>query len=317
MTCLLPYCPRHIPMSVLTIVLSGLPSLYFLFQLLRASPFFPVLPTPAPNVPYIRIAALSALPPFLSFFSLSLHFALPIAFASLFATLLTVRYAHQALPADADSGNAYRPIAPHSLAVGVCSATFLRFDVTLLYSTVSLLLTLAPPAHLWTRLVCLGLAVLSATAFLSAVIHRFRLSTSPVSADLLLRSLLPPLNAQPDALRPAPPNPWNASAFTLLSFDWMTATVSAGRVRPLEEDDVIPLTDKFTCLRTGRHTFQPKWRDEVGESGTGVPGTHPSLFRALTKSFGIRLGLSVLLKIGNDVCLFVSPMVLRLVCYLC
>lgn len=129
----------------------------------------------------------------------------------------------------------------------------------------------------------------------------------------MLRAFLPPMGTAPDPLRPAPPNPANASAFTLLSFNWMMPTVAAGRVRPLEDEDVTPLADKFRCVITGRDTFQPMWRKEVGVTGTGIDGRRPKLFRALIRSFGLRLFLSACLKVGNDVCIFVSPLVLRVV----
>lgn len=110
----------------------------------------------------------------------------------------------------------------------------------------------------------------------------------------------------PELDRPFPPTLRNASAVTLLSFHWMTDTVSTGRLRSLEHEDILPLADRFRTRQTGHSTFQPLWKHENDRA-------HGSLLRTLFRAFGKRLLLGGLLKAANDVCIFVSPMLLRLI----
>lgn len=86
----------------------------------------------------------------------------------------------------------------------------------------------------------------------------------------------------------------------------MSAIVCTGAVRPLEQDDVVPLPDRFCTHSTGHATFDPLWRQEL-------TAAKPSLMRALFRAFGARLVVGGVLKVVNDICIFVAPVLLRLI----
>ncbi len=106
-----------------------------------------------------------------------------------------------------------------------------------------------------------------------------------------------------------PPTVHNAPAFLLLTFDWATRLVVTGRERPLEFSDISPMADQFGTHHAAEDRFQPQWEEQLKR----LPDSQPSVAMALFKAFGLRLVLGGFLKIVNDICLFISPMLLKVV----
>lgn len=262
---------------------SLVPLLYTVPTLLRAFPLLPYGTTHPPiALSYSSLTLLLLLPSLLSLFYIPPLVSIPPLITACVTTLLSLRYAHLSpLPH-------YHP-------------AFHRLDVTLLYTIPILHYVFYAPIPL--RFTALALTLLAMYSFVRASVARYRCSP-PSALRTFLRMLLPSMQQPLPPDRPVPPTPRNASAFTLLSFHWMTHTVSQGRLRSLEDDDILPLADRFGTSRTGHTTFQPLWREELATA-------HPKLFRALFRAFGTRLLLGGLLKAVNDICIFVSPMLLR------
>lgn len=260
-----------------------LPLFYTIPTLLRAYPVVPHASSPTP-LPYSLLLLLLLLPYLPLLLCYPPLYSLPPLICALFTALLSLRFAY---------------LSP----LPRLHSAFHRLDVTLLYSISLLPYLLSSPLPL--RLIAFASLLLAFSLFTHSSLIRLqsRPSSSPAS---LLATLLPPMQPTPDISRPLPPTPRNASAFTLLSFHWMTDTVSTGRLRSLEDEDVLPLAQRFRTRHTGHETFQPLWKIENERAGG-------SLLRALFRAFGKRLLLGGLLKAVNDVCIFVSPMLLRLV----
>lgn len=110
---------------------------------------------------------------------------------------------------------------------------------------------------------------------------------------------------QSDENRPVPANRKNASLIELLTFDWVTETVSRGRRQPLEMEDVPSINEPFSCRISAKEKFEPLWRKEIEKGANG------RLIRALWHSFGLRLTIGGVLKLINDMLLFVSPLLLK------
>jgi ABC-type multidrug transport system fused ATPase/permease subunit len=134
----------------------------------------------------------------------------------------------------------------------------------------------------------------------------------------------------PIVSRPVPPAMQNCSLLSLLYFHWMQPLVSKGRGRSLEMEDIPPLSTRLQSENVSTQFWQ-HWDAElllnradsrrpaapVSPLEIDSPGRpakvrrRPSLWRALGRTFGLRLALGGLLKAGNDVCVFLSPLLLQ------
>lgn len=105
--------------------------------------------------------------------------------------------------------------------------------------------------------------------------------------------------------RPAPPTARDCSALSLAYFGWLTPLVRAGRARVLELRDLPPLAARMRCAVV-TPLLRVQWKGELRRSAAS-----PSLARALGNTFGARLALGGLLKVGSDVLLLLRPTLLQ------
>lgn len=95
-----------------------------------------------------------------------------------------------------------------------------------------------------------------------------------------------------------------ATAFSLLTFSWMTPLMKYGYSTFLTEEDLWGLSKKDTTKATGE-AFERTWQRELAHR------KHPSLWRALFGAYGGPYMLAAVFKIGNDVSQFIQPQLLR------
>jgi ATP-binding cassette, subfamily C (CFTR/MRP), member 1 len=101
---------------------------------------------------------------------------------------------------------------------------------------------------------------------------------------------------------------------SLLYFHWVQPLVRKGRAHGLQVEDLPPLAGRLRSEAVAQR-LQRHWDEELRlldeEREEGGRKRQPSLWRALWRSFGMKVALGGLLKLGNDVCVFLSPLVLR------
>ncbi len=95
-----------------------------------------------------------------------------------------------------------------------------------------------------------------------------------------------------------------ATAFSLLTFSWMTPLMKLGHKQYLGEDDLWGLVRGDKTRETGK-AFEDAWEYELKHH------ENPSLWLALFRSYGGRYVIAAFFKIGNDVSLFTQPQLLR------
>ena len=97
-----------------------------------------------------------------------------------------------------------------------------------------------------------------------------------------------------------PPNPEEtASLFSRLFFTWLSPLMSTGSVRALEHSDLYALRERDTALHNSRR-LAAEWARVRAAGGS-------SFFRATHRAYGAEFWLIGLLKLVNDVCIFVNP----------
>lgn len=259
-------------------------ALWFLVRLLTANPLFPS--TLFSNVPYayISIWIVPILP-------------VPTIFPATVSIPLSVSWLLAALTDYRHSSN----IPRHSLLH--------RPDV-FLYSISIFCFLAGRPSDF--AAVYMVMAIMSTLLFLTQIHTYVTSSTSPNPLRQLLSQTFS-LTSPPVLDRPVPPTPRNASALTMLSFEWMTSTVSKGRNVALEQQDIPLLASHLGSISAGSETFDPLWKLERSRRDSYGNPIRASLLKTLFRAFGLRLMLGGLLKIGNDICVFISPVVLRMV----
>lgn len=171
-----------------------------------------------------------------------------------------------------------------------------------------------------------------AASYLSAIFHHARsrrthrihasfllisaLSLTPLFIPLLVLAVLacaailllpsaPLESTAPRQRATLPPTVHNASAMELLLFEWMTPIVSLGRRRPLQSPDIAPLSEWIRSRATGEQLLSLDWARERARA------PNPRLSFSLARSFGMQVLYASSLKVLNDVCIFISPLILR------
>lgn len=95
-----------------------------------------------------------------------------------------------------------------------------------------------------------------------------------------------------------------ATAFSLLTFSWMTPLMRYGYKQYLTEDDLWGLVRQDKTHETGK-AFEGAWQYELKNR------KNPSLWLALFRSYGGPYIVAAFFKIGNDVSQFTQPQLLR------
>ncbi|CAN8074321.1 unnamed protein product [Agarophyton chilense] len=274
---------RHLPLILC--------SLYFLFRLLTAHPFIPRfththLPTISALIFLIPIPLLPLLPHIL-LTTLAERFFLLLSYV--LASCLALRHAFT--QPHLSQLHPYRAYAyPCLLLWRVDIAMYLLFLPVIAFFQKASLVTL---------IFCTASALTTSAIFLFELVRR---SQSPLPHQLFVLAFQPVF--ADTTIEHAPPTIRHASAFSLLSFDWVSSIVVTGRSRSLEFPDILPISDRFNCHTSGKLLFSPFWRAELDRP-------HPRLLMALFNAFGARFMLGGCLKLLNDVFLFVSPMLLK------
>ncbi|PXF43436.1 Multidrug resistance-associated protein 1 [Gracilariopsis chorda] len=266
---------------------------YFLARILTAHPFIP--PPPSSSFPRFSVL-ITAL--FIPLLLLLPHLLLTSTANRLYLLLSYIPPACLSLR--------------HSLTAPHISShhpyTLLSYPRLLLWRVdIALYLLALPFVLILQRATWLPLIITIASATVTTAIffvHVHLLSTARVHtlSDLFASAFQP--SHPPRVPETAPPTVRQASALSLLAFNWVTNTVVTGRQRPLESTDVIPLAPRFNCETSAARYLSPAWRAQLQRS-------RPSLLRALFNAFGLRLMLGGFLKLISDVFLFVSPMLLK------
>lgn len=277
-------------------------TLYFSFRLLSVVPFLPKRRPHQQRLTLLHLlclAILFSLPVVLT----GLPFPNPSFYASwITALLIVLRFAYNAPLFDSPITRPGLLQLPRLLLWRLDVLIYLLFT----FLTSTFLRPYSPSTlHMLSTLVICAAATL--VTFLD-VLLRLHAQQEPIT----IRSVVAVLTSHRTPMEEevvAPPTVFDTSAFILLTFHWATPTVSTGRYRALEPSDVLPLDDKYTARVAGKQRFMPFWKEQLRRA----PEVRPSVFRALFKAFGGRLLLSGVLKLVNDCCLFIAPMVLRTV----
>lgn len=275
---------------------------YFSFRILTAHPFIPR--PPSSSFPRLSVLVSALLIPLV----LLLPHILLTSTANRLWLLLS--YVLAACVSLRHSITAPHPSSPRPYTTSTYPRLLLwRVDIALYLLALPLVLILQTASWL-TILLCTVSATLTTAIFVLDLLSRAQVRTPSELFALAFQPAQPPPVPQT-----APPTVRQASALSLLSFNWVTKTVVTGRQRPLESADVIPLAPRFNCQTSGARTLAPLWRAQLQRP-------RPSLLTALFNAFGVRLVLGGFLKLISDVFLFVSPMLLKSVrihlrCALC
>lgn len=277
----------HIPVAIF--------SLYFFIYIFTSTPFIPKHPSPHLSPPFshfifITLSLLAILLiPFFSNVGITINPILSalVSFNSIFTIIFAIRY------------SVYAHLAPRFIfgsRLKILLCMFWRPEVlaSFFFLTISLSSTIVSNSNAWNSLSFYLYSTLSVIFFLLSIhaLPNFQVGSSQLDQD---------------QMQTVPARVSNTSALSLLIFEWVTNTVSTGRQRSLEEDDIPSLTERFTCNSSAHGRFKPFWQDELH-------GSRPFLLRALFRSFGARLLIGGSLKVVNDVLIFISPILLQVVC---
>lgn len=266
---------------------------YFVFRLVTAPT---VLPKPRPQqqrIPrahFLVALALAAVPPALV--------RAPFFIASWIPAALTaIRFAYDAPLFVFETAD---PVVLHYPRVFLWRVDIVGYVLFILARVA------APPSALY----CIILAGVAALVVVTVLIIDVALRLGAQSIRVNPMSLVSALFASGPLVQyptEAPPTVYDAPAYVLLSFDWATRTIVTGRERPLEVSDILPMPEKYRSHVSATERFEPHWQAQLSKA----PSSKPSIGRALFSAFGVRLLLGGLLKVVNDVCLFISPIILK------
>ena len=94
------------------------------------------------------------------------------------------------------------------------------------------------------------------------------------------------------------------SVWNVLTFGWMKSLLHLGNIRALEVTDLmeLPLCDRSHCVY---HQFAVKWKKELKSK------SQPSLVSTMISAYGFPFACAGLLKLVNDCCIFVGPLILN------
>lgn len=273
-------------------------AVYFWFRLLTVHPFLPKLRPQQLRIPRLHLCILFLLA-LLPLILTGAHLTC-VSFAAswVFASLVALRSAFDA------------PLFEY----GTLRPRFLYYPRILLWrldvmSYVFFILgctAISTPFTLFSFVTSTVLAGAVVFVTLFDAILRLHAQLIPVTVGNVLTVLIAP-GTTPNVPFVAPPSVYDAPAYALLSFQWVAPLIVTGRNRSLEASDVIPMADPYLSHVATNYRFLPFWHKQL----LRAPGSRPSITIALFQAYGIRLALSGLLKVLNDVCVFTSPMLLR------
>lgn len=273
-------------------------SAYFLFRLLTVNPFLPKSRPHQSRIPRLHLILfflLSSLPLIVR----AQPFRHPAFAASwLLACLSAIRFAYNAPLFDYDT--------PDPPLLHYPRLFLWRLDILSYVLFVLARVAFTPPYSLFVDIVTIVLIITVVVVTAVDVLLRLQAQLIPLSIGNIFSALTAPAQ-RTNYLHEAPLTVYDAPAVVLLTFDWITQTIVTGRERPLEVADVIPLTDQYSSHVSASQRFMPHWQAQLDRS----PAHRPSVGRALFKAFGLRLMLGGSLKALNDICLFISPLLLR------
>lgn len=98
---------------------------------------------------------------------------------------------------------------------------------------------------------------------------------------------------------------WN-----VLTFAWMQELLKKGALKPLEMDDLYPLSSHDTSIGI-YHRFRKAWLQQVYSAQKATPTRHPSLLRAFSTAFGYPFMAAGMIKLVHDSSLFIGPVLLN------
>lgn len=279
-------------------------SLYFFIRILFANPFIPTVPQGAPQRSYLRLLLLSAFPP-TAFLCFSTPDTIWILSSYSFAVLYALRYALH-----------YPRSHEPTTDSGLLGLYFWRAD-TLFYFVFACLSSVMSRPTVFSVPLFFFLALIAILTNLKSLCQRAVYSYSDTSIRTLIRIAFPLPNfsqlwrslSQPSLH--LPPTVFNASAYSLLSFEYITPVVAAGRRRALEDPDVPPLSENLRSTAASNR-FQALWSKEI-EKRRIDSEYQPRLVRTIATAFGGRFFAGGLLKLCEDFSVFTAPLLLRMV----
>lgn len=277
-------------------------SLSFLVSILTVNPFLPKPRSHQRRIPFLSTAlrALALLLPVIVTVA-PLRYPL-FALSWTLASAVALRFSYNAPifdnPQFHEEGNQRALFAPRTL--------LWRLDVLsyLIFALAHWTFSHSPSAISVSLFILTSLAATAVTVL--DIVSRVVYQNLPLNIHSILGVLSVSFQEHPES-PPVPPTVFNSCAFRLLSFNWVSPTVATGHVRPLEPSDVQPMADGYAAHVAAGQRFLPYWRDQMSR-----PAPYkPSVFKALFKAFGTRLLLGGILKLVNDSCIFLSPIILR------
>lgn len=96
-----------------------------------------------------------------------------------------------------------------------------------------------------------------------------------------------------------------ANFFSVITFSWMNSTMKRGYLKPLNQDDLGEIRKSDRCSESSK-IFAKNWSFELSKN-------HPSLGKALFKSFGTTYVFAALFKLVQDLLQFTQPQLLNFV----
>lgn len=269
---------------------------YFLHRLLTVNPFLPKVTTFHSQISPLRLILLfTVYVPFCFLADLS---TLSIFFfiSWCFATFATLRFAYDpSLPQNAD------------IPKWLNASCLLLWRVDVLVYFIFSVWSLAASRYL--SPVSLALALLltftAISIFVFGVFLRVHAQSLPITLWNSMYSLFHRSTHAQSAMT-VPPTIHDASAFELLSFKWAFPVVQTGFRRSLEFSDLPSLAEQYSAHNLLNNRFLPAWNFQLRRQ-------NPSVLKALYHAFGLRLVLGGVLKLANDLCIFIAPLLLQAV----
>lgn len=269
---------------------------YFLHRLLTVNPFLPKVTTFHSQISPLKLILLFTVYVPLCFLADLSTLSIFFFISWCFATFAALRFA-------------YDPSLPQNVDVPkwLNASCLLLWRVDIVIYFVFSVWSLA--ASHYPSLISLALALLltftAISIFVFGVLLRVHAQSLPITLRNSMYSLFHTSPHSQSAMT-VPPTVYDASAFELLSFKWAFPIVQTGFRRSLEFSDVPSLAEQYSARNLLNNRFLPAWNLQLRRP-------NPSVLKALYHAFGLRLVLGGVLKLVNDLGIFVAPLLLRAV----
>lgn len=269
---------------------------YFLFRLLTVNPFLPRSTSPGyALLLQLLLVLASYVPPCLiaNFSALSIPFYVSWVVASLTA----IRFAYDPL---------FQNIVNIPIWLNLPCALLWRADILVYFLFSIWTLAASRSLSLVSFLLVASMTIIASTIYLFGVSLRVHAQGHPVTLRTIVGSLFSGPSPQIQTTESAPPTVYEASAYHLLFFRWAFPIIQTGFRRSLDFPDVPSLSDRYSSHNLLYNRFLPAWDHQQSKQ-------NPSVLKALLQTFGLRLLLSGIIKLFNDICIFTAPLLLRAV----